>query len=67
MSVKKFEDLEVWIASKELAVLIYKATKSDCFRRDYSLKDQIRRASISLVSDIAEGFERNGNKNVFNF
>lgn len=67
MSVKKFEELEVWIASKELAVLIYKATESDCFRRDYSLKDQIRRASISLVSNIAEGFERNGNKEFIQF
>jgi four helix bundle protein len=64
---KRFEDLDVWIAAKDASVMIYKITENENLRRDFGLKDQIRRASISVISNIAEGFERNGNKEFIQF
>jgi four helix bundle protein len=64
---KRFEDLDVWIAAKDASVMIYKITENENLRRDFGLKDQIRRASISIISNIAEGFERNGNKEFIQF
>ncbi len=64
---KRFEDLEVWIAAKDASVMIYRITESESLRKDFGLKDQIRRASISVISNIAEGFERNGNKEFIQF
>ena len=64
---KRFEDLDVWIAAKDASVMIYKITENDSLRKDFGLKDQIRRASISIISNIAEGFERNGNKEFIQF
>ena len=64
---KKFEDLEVWIAAKDASVMIYKITENESLRKDFGLKDQIRRASISVISNIAEGFERNVNKEFIQF
>lgn len=59
----KFKDLIVWQKSKDLCILIYKITNSDLFSKDFGLKDQIRRAAISIVSNIAEGDESGSNKN----
>ena len=56
--VSKFEDLRAWQRAHELAVLIYRITEREAFARDFSLKDQIQRASVSVMSNIAEGFER---------
>lgn len=53
-----FEDLKVWRKARELANLIYSATRQESFTRDFGLADQIRRAAVSVVSNIAEGFER---------
>ena len=64
---KRFEDLEVWIAAKDTSVMIYKITENESLKKDFGLKDQIRRASISVISNIAEGFERNGNKEFIQF
>lgn len=64
---KRFEDLDVWIAAKDASVMIYKITENESLRKDFGLKDQIRRASISIISNIAEGFERNGNKEFIQF
>lgn len=64
---KRFEDLEVWITAKDASVLIYKITENENLKKDFALKDQIRRASISVISNIAEGFERNGNKEFIQF
>jgi four helix bundle protein len=50
-----FKDLKVWQESKNLAVNIYKLTEEGAFIKDYVLKDQMRRASISVPSNIAEG------------
>jgi len=56
--VDKFEDLIVWQKAHDLAVDIYRVTRREPFCRDFGLKDQIQRAAISIMSNIAEGFER---------
>jgi four helix bundle protein len=58
----KFEDLRVWQKSKALAVRIYKLTAIGSFDKDFGLKDQIRRAAVSVPSNIAEGDESGTNK-----
>jgi four helix bundle protein len=64
---EKFEDLPVWKLAKDLAVKVYQVTKNEKVRRDYGLVDQIRRASISISSNIAEGFERGSKKEFIQF
>ena len=64
---KKIEDLEVCVAAKYFCVSIYKITEKEYLKKDFGLKDQIRRASISILSSISEGFERNGNKEFIQF
>lgn len=59
-SVKRFEELEAWQKSRELARLVYRMTSDGCWAKDYGLRDQIRRAAVSVMSNIAEGFERRG-------
>ncbi len=55
-----FEGLIAWQKARELAKNIYKVTSSGEFTRDFGLKDQIRRAAVSIMSNIAEGYERGG-------
>jgi four helix bundle protein len=62
--IEKFEDLEVWKNSIELSISIYGKLK-DC--RDFGFRDQICRASVSVPSNIAEGFERQSNKEFIHF
>ena len=57
-AIEKFEDIIAWQKAFELSALIYDVTNKEKFSRDFGLKDQIRRASISVVSNIAEGYER---------
>ena len=64
MKIKKFEDLESWKKASQLTNTVYEATATGSFARDFGLKDQIRRASISILSNIAEGFERGGDRGV---
>lgn len=61
---EKFEELEVWKLSMELCAEIYKLTNTELFSKDFGLKDQIRRSSVSVPSNISEGFERDS-KNQF--
>jgi len=56
--IEKFEDLIAWQKARELTKNIYKLTKQGAFLKDFGLRDQIRRASVSIMSNIAEGFER---------
>ena len=65
--IKKFEEIESWKNSRSLTKRIYKVTSSGTFTRDFGLKDQIRRASVSILSNIAEGFERGGDKEFLQF
>jgi four helix bundle protein len=54
----RFEDLFVWQKARELTGLIYDLTKEKAFSRDFGLRNQIRCAAVSVMSNIAEGFER---------
>lgn len=58
MKVRRFEDLEVWQISRELSIEIYRVTQEGQFFKDFGLRDQIRRAAVSVMSNIAEGFDR---------
>ena len=62
-----FRDLKVWQKGKDLAVQIYKVTQDGAFGRDFGFKDQIRRASVSIPTNIAEGDERGSNKEAVRF
>jgi four helix bundle protein len=57
---KTFEQIDAWQKSRELTREIYRVTRERGFARDFGLRDQIRRASVSIMSNIAEGFERSG-------
>ena len=61
-TIQKFEDLKVWEKARAANLQIYKLSNNGSFSKDFGLRDQIRRASISIMSNIAEGFERNGNR-----
>lgn len=61
-SSKRFEDLEVWKQGRDLVRTIYAITWQGEFSKDYGLKDQIRRAAVSITSNIAEGYERDGDR-----
>jgi len=56
--IDKFEELIAWQKARQLTAEIYRITTYDKFARDFGLKDQIRRAAVSIMSNIAEGFER---------
>jgi four helix bundle protein len=64
---QRFEDMQVWQKTRELTRLIYHITKQGDFVKDFGLRDQIRRASISVMSNIVEGYERNGNGEFLQF
>ena len=66
-SIKRFEDVEAWKQGRELTRRIYQITSQSKFTRDYALRDQIRRAAISITSNIAEGFDRGGNREFVQF
>ena len=57
-----FDDLPIWQDARVVAKEVYKLTQSSEFSRDYGFKDQIQRASVSVVSNIAEGFDYGSNK-----
>ena len=67
MAVRVFEDLEVWKEARRLTQRIYQLTKDESFAKDFGLRDQIRRAAVSIMSNIAEGFERGGNQEFVQF
>jgi four helix bundle protein len=64
MIIEKFEDILSWQKAKALTLLIYKLFNSN---KDYAFRDQIQRASVSIMNNIAEGFERKGNKELSHF
>jgi len=65
--VEGFEDLNVYKQARELTNKIYDNTKQGAFMKDYGLVDQFRRASVSIISNIAEGFERGTNTEFIQF
>ena len=56
--IEKFEELIAWQKARKLTAKIYKVTNEGSFAKDYGLKDQVRRAAVSCMSNMAEGFER---------
>jgi len=66
-TAKRFEDLEVWQGARDVVNAVYKASSNGAFARDYGLRDQIRRAAVSIPSNIAEGFSRRSNKEFIQF
>ena len=65
--IEGFEDVQAWKKCRKLAKEIYQETSRGPFSRDFGLRDQIRRAAVSAMSNIAEGFERGGNKEFHQF
>jgi four helix bundle protein len=66
-TIRKFEDVESWKQARQLARMIYACSDKGGFTRDFGLKNQIRRATVSIMSNIAEGFGRGGNKEFIQF
>ena len=67
MTIERFEDLVAWQKARALTSKIYAVTRIEQFAKDFGLTDQIRRAAVSIGSNIAEGFERGNNKEFVTF
>ncbi|HET8629627.1 MAG TPA: four helix bundle protein [Thermomicrobiales bacterium] len=65
--VEYFEDLIAWQKARELTRAVYQVTKQGAFARDYGLAGQIQRAAVSIMSNIAEGFDRGGRREFHQF
>jgi four helix bundle protein len=65
--IERFEDLIAWQKARELTRAIYKATQQDSFAKDFGLVGQIQRAAVSIMSNLAEGFERGSNRDFHRF
>jgi four helix bundle protein len=67
MLVRRFEDLEIWKLARELYKYVIQLTSREPFSRDFRFRDQMRDSSGSVSDNIAEGFERGGNKEFVQF
>ena len=67
IKIQKFEDMKVWQEARTLVNQIYKSTSKQKFSKDFGLRDQIQRAAVSVMSNIAEGYERDSNKEFIRF
>jgi len=67
MKIRKFEDLPIWRLALKITKEIYDLTSKSKFSKDFGLRDQIRRAVISISSNIVEGFEKNNNNEFIRF
>jgi len=65
--IEKFEDIIAWQRARQLTKDIYNCAKAGPFAKDFGLRDQIQRASVSSMANIAEGFERGGDKEFIQF
>ena len=61
-NIERFEDIQSWQKGRELCRLVYKTTDQGAFSRDFGLRNQVRRAAVSVISNIAEGFESQNNR-----
>src|SRR4030066_43172 len=64
MGIERFEDIVAWQKAKDLTLTIYKVFKDN---KDFGFRDQIQQASVSIMNNISEGFERKGNKEYARF
>jgi len=67
MSKKGFRELNVWQKAKDLAVAVYRVTDNGALRKDFGLRDQMRRSAVSIASNLAEGDERETDKEAVRF
>ena len=67
MKIERFEDFKVWQYSRTFVADVYSLTSNNPFSKDFGLKDQIQRAAVSIMTNIAEGFERDNNKEFIRF
>ena len=67
MKYERFEDLPVWKDALALAVQVYELTAKENFKGQYSLKNQLERATVSISNNIAEGFERGTTQELLTF
>ena len=65
--IQKFEDLEIWSLARDICQLVEFLIQNTNLKTNYSLRDQIDRSSVSIMDNIAEGFERNGNREFIQF
>lgn len=65
--INRFEEIQAWQKARELNKSVYEITKNSYFSKDFSLRDQIRKASVSIMANIAEGFGRRSKKEFANF
>ncbi len=66
-TLTRFEEIEAWQKARELTRAVYRSSRIRDFSKDFGLRDQVRRASTSVMSNIAEGFERGGTKEFLQF
>ena len=66
-TIKRFEDLPCWQLARKLSSRFYLLSSEGIFSRDFGLRDQMRRSVVSISSNIAEGFERNGNREFIHY
>ncbi|SFO74451.1 four helix bundle protein [Algoriphagus ornithinivorans] len=67
MKIARFEDLEIWKEARELCLVIRRMTRKNDFSRDFKLSSQITSSSGSIMDNVAEGFDRDGNKEFIQF
>ena len=67
MKIERFEDMEIWRDGRELCKYVFELTSGDLFNKDFKFRDQIRASAGSTMDNIAEGFERGGNKEFSQF
>jgi len=65
--IERFEDIEAWKSAREIAQQVYRVTRSGGFARDFGLRDQVQRAAVSIMANIAEGFDSESNKEFIRF
>ena len=66
-TIERFEDIKAWQAARELVSAVYRVSGRGKFWKDFGLRDQIQRASVSVMANIAEGFERGSDKEFHRF
>ena len=66
-TIKRFEELECWMAARSFVKVVYRLTKSNSFKRDFELVSQIRRSAVSSMANTAEGFHRSSPKDFMKF
>lgn len=65
--IERFEDIEAWREARELMQHIYRATRTNGFAKDFALRDQVQHATVSIMANIAEGFDSGSNREFIRF